>query len=327
MATSKSFGAKLNALLFGATEKPPRKFTIDRYVIANAHVSEEKRQFLTKLNGRVFFGDELNHLLFNNRFDTDEIRDVHHFAEKYVARAMDTPGQILWIPRAIFWVFLLHATFQWGLQAIYTGKLVDVINNELQPEHPVTLFQVSLGLAFMVSGFATFIWATIGYPIQQAWVCHVNEYVKNTAKFKEKFFSPIPRKIMSLGVVPMILAILGIIFFKEDQLLDVLGYFTLGTEQRLGLDPLKLLLLCGGLCECAAFFLGYLFPEESPESHVNAPATEEAKAQAAASAATGGFKLPVSDQPVTVINDRNVLTDEQLKRMLSSVRVSLKLDV
>jgi len=322
---AKPESSKFLAILLGVRGKVVRKFTIDRYVVANVHVSDEKREFLKTLDGKVFFGDELKDHLLRNQFTRAEAEDVEHFAEKYVSRSMDSPEQILWIPRGLLWVFALYALFAWLLGPLYTNKLLTLINNDLQPEHPVTLFQVALGLAFTVTGFLTFIWAAIGYPVQQAMLCYKYEYVKHTARFKEQFFSPIPRKIMSLGVIPMIFSICGIIFFKEDQLLDTLAYFTLSTDYRLGMDPLKLLLLCGGLAECAAFFLGYLFPEASP--HKPEPLTPEAIKSIAASAPQQQAAPLDIREPITVVSNRNLLTDEQLRRLLSSVRVSMKLDL
>jgi hypothetical protein len=322
MARSDSFGKKFMALVFGASGKPPRKFTIDRYVVANAHVSDEKKDFLKRLDGKVFFDDELKNFLLQRNFSEAEVDDIQHFAEKYVSRSMDSPEQILWIPRALLWVFVLYAIFYWVVDDLYSRTLLHLINEELQPEHPATLFQVALGLSFTFMGFATFLWAVIGYPIQQAIICYKYDYVNNTAKFKEQFFAPIPKKIMSLGVIPMIFAICGIIFFKEDQLLDTLAYFTLSSQYHLGMDPLKLLLLCGGMAECSAFFLGYLFPENSPHKQ-EAVSPEETKP---APVPTTTTVLDIHE-PVTVVANRNLLTDDQLKRLLSSLRVNLRVDL
>lgn len=334
MAQPQASGSKFMSIVFGTRGKAVRKFTIDRYVIANVSVSDEKKELLKTLDGKVFFGETLREYLLQHDFSRAEVEDTEHFAEKYVSRSLDSPEQILWIPRGLLWVFTLHAFFYWLAGPFYTDQLVSLINEELQPEHPVTLFQVSLGLTFTLMGFVTFFWAAIGYPIQQAMICYKYDYVKNTARFKEQFFSPVPRKIMSLGVIPMIFAICGIIFFKEDQLMDTFAYFTLSTEYHLGMDPLKLLLLCGGLAECAAFFLGYLFPEPGSHAAQAAPAGEQAKAAPAAAPAAAAPVATTSastvfdiHEPVTVVSNRNLLTDEQLKRLLSSVRVNLKLDL
>jgi hypothetical protein len=331
MAPPTTSGNKIKSIVFGTRGRFVRKFTIDRYVIANAGADDNKKEYLRTLDGRVFWGDELRQLLARNNFNRAEIEDTEHFSEKYVSRSMDSPEQILWIPRALLWVFTLYAIFSWVVGPFYTSKLIDLINQELQPEHPVTMFQVALGLSFTLMGFLTFTWAAIGYPIQQAMICYKYDYVKNTAKFKEQFFSPVPKKIMSLGVIPMIFAICGIIFFKEDQLMDSLSYFTLSTEYRLGMDPLKLLLLCGGLAECAAFFLGYLFPESSSHAAPMPVAEQAAKAAPAmaqaAPATTGATTIVDVHEPVTIVTNRNLLTDEQLKRLLGSVRINLKLDL
>lgn len=333
MANKSASKNKLISIVFGTREKAVRKFTIDRYVVANVSVDESKKEFLRSLDGKVFWGEELRQHLARHNFNRAEIEDSEHFAEKYVSRSMDSPEQILTIPRGLLWLFALYALFAWIIGPFYTSKLVDLINQELQPDHPVTLFQVALGLSFTLMGFVTFLWAAIGYPIQQALVCYKFDYVKNTARFKEQFFSPVPKKIMSLGVIPMIFSICGIIFFKEDQLLDTLAYFTLSTKYRLGMDPLKLLLLCGGLAECAAFFLGYLFPESGSHA-APIPVAEQTKAApagspvavAAAPAAAGSTTIDIHE-PVTVVTNRNLLTDEQLKRLLSSVRINLKMEM
>jgi hypothetical protein len=326
MAKSVSFGKKFMSLVLGSSEKSQRKFTIDRYVMANIHVSDEKKEFLKKYDGKVFWGDALKNFLQQRNFTLEEIEDVLHFSEKYVSRSLETPEQILWIPRALFWLFAIYSLFYWVVSPIYTSKLVDLINQELQPESPVTLFQIALGLSFTLMGFATFIWAAIGYPVQQAMVCYKFNYSLNTAKFKEQFFGPIPKRIMSLGVIPMIFAICGIIFFKEDQLLDTLAYFTLSTTYRLGMDPLKLLMLCGGLAECAAFFLGYLFPESGPpKPEVTTVVPEEQKTTSTA-VHPSSPTTPEIHEPITIVTNRNFLTDEQLKQMLGTLRFNMKVD-
>jgi hypothetical protein len=333
MAHTSASGNKFMSIVFGTRGKAVRKFTIDRYVVANVSIEESKKELLRTWDGKVFWGEELRQHLARHNFNRAEIEDTEHFAEKYVSRSMDSPEQILTIPRGLLWLFVLYALFAWIISPLYTSKLVDLINQELQPDHPVTLFQVALGLSFTLMGFVTFLWAAIGYPIQQALICYKYDYVKNTARFKEQFFSPVPKKIMSLGVIPMIFSICGIIFFKEDQLLDTLAYFTLSTEYRLGMDPLKLLLLCGGLAECAAFFLGYLFPETSSHG-APVPVAEQTKAAPAIAAApvaaapvAGATTIVDVHEPVTVVTNRNLLTDDQLKRLLSSVRINLKLDL
>jgi hypothetical protein len=56
------------------------------------------------------------------------------------------------------------------------------------------------------------------------------------------------------------------------------------------------------------------------------PAGAPVAMAAAAPAGAGSTTIDVHE-PVTVVTNRNLLTDEQLKRLLSSVRINLKLDL
>ena len=67
------------------------------------------------------------------------------------------------------------------------------------------------------------------------------------------YFSSLPRMIMSIGVIPMIFSIVGIILSVEHNPPKI---------PIIKINPLTLLIILGGVTEAIAFFFGYVWPEE-----------------------------------------------------------------
>lgn len=67
------------------------------------------------------------------------------------------------------------------------------------------------------------------------------------------FFAPVPRRIMSLGVIPIIFAIAGIIISVQHP--------NVPKFPIIKIDILLFLIILGSITEAIAFFFGFYFPE------------------------------------------------------------------
>lgn len=77
------------------------------------------------------------------------------------------------------------------------------------------------------------------------------------------FFAPVPRRIMSLGVIPIIFAIAGIIISVKHP--------NVPKFPIIKIDILLFLIILGSITEAIAFFFGFYFPEPELTSEAELP--------------------------------------------------------
>lgn len=157
------------------------------------------------------------------------------------------------------------------------GQKIQGLTVQINAVDEPTMFQTLIGLVFQIVAFGSFLVAMVFLPLVKVAQYRNNQVDLRPQKFKENFLQTIPNQIMNLGIITMIFAIIGIIFFREDQLLDMAVYYKTpamipfwpifdytkySNMSLFGFDSLKFLLVAGGLTEAAAFYLGFRFPEK-----------------------------------------------------------------
>jgi len=212
-------------------------------------------------------------------YDKDD-RDnfLKEFTWSYPKNELDTTSEILLIPVTLLIICLLVIVFRYSAISVNFNNVV-----ELTGALPPSRVQTALGLSFLTVGMVAFVMAMFIVPLVSVVTFKKNNIRVKSQEFKQDFFKRIPLQIMNLGIIPMIFAIIGIIFFDESQLLDFAYYYK--TSLRLGImpseetvtmikqygewgfGPLKLMLVLGGITEAAAFYLGFRFPEVSKSTN------------------------------------------------------------
>ena len=157
------------------------------------------------------------------------------------------------------------------------GERIRQLTEALNPASGnIYLFQTCLGLTFTLVGFVAFLSGTVWIPFQKLIQYKVNDVSSKGRQFRENFLHTVPTQIMNLGIITMIFAIVGIVFFDRNQLLDMNVYFHWQLYDVFhvfdpyrfldfplwGFSTLSFLVVAGGFTEAAAFFLGYKFPEK-----------------------------------------------------------------
>lgn len=209
---------------------------------------------------------------------TDEVirQYVYEITYYYPQNEIDSTDELWHVP--IFLVFILVLFFLFSFTG-YSQKFVDVvkISNDLADFETPSRFKMAIGLVFFWIGSVAFLFAVL-VPFISAFQFTKNKVAQKSVEFRRGFFSIIPTKIMNLGIIPMIFAIIGIIFFKENQLLDFKYYwntwylmFGVMPDYKIvsqiasfkwGFSQLHFIMVLGGLAEVGAFYLGYKFPKQ-----------------------------------------------------------------
>jgi len=208
-----------------------------------------------------------------NLISTKKEEIIKQLISEYPLNVIDKVEEISVIFKLLLFMGFLMAFF-W-ISGI--GEKIQGLTSQINAVDEPEMFQTLIGLTFQVVAFGAFLLAMVLLPWYKRKQYINNDVENRSQKFKENFLQTIPNQIMNLGIITMIFAIVGIIFFREDQLLDVAVYFktralipfwpindyTVYSDLKLfGFDFLKFLLVAGGLTEAAAFYLGFRFPEK-----------------------------------------------------------------
>ncbi len=156
------------------------------------------------------------------------------------------------------------------------GERIRILTEVMNPTAEVYLFQTVIGITFQVVAIAAFFWGIFVIPIRKLVQFRNNNLMEKDKQFRENFLYSAPTQIMNLGIITMIFAIVGIIYFEKNQLLDMSVYFhwqlydifhAFNPDQfqnfsKWGFNMLTFLVVAGGFTEAAAFYLGYKFPDK-----------------------------------------------------------------
>ncbi|HPG39262.1 MAG TPA: hypothetical protein PLP19_04170 [bacterium] len=262
---------------------------------------------------------------------TDEViqQYVNEITYYYPQNEIDSTDELWHVP--VFLIFILFLFFVFSFTG-YSQKFVDVlkISNDLADFETPSRFKMAIGLVFFWVGSIAFLFAVL-VPFISAFQFTKNKVAQKSVEFRRGFFSIIPTKIMNLGIIPMIFAIIGIIFFKENQLLDFkyywdTWYLMIGIMPdyktisqiaafKWGFSQLHFIMVLGGLAEVGAFYLGYKFPKQyRPKETVGRKEIQSVK---------GGVReAAVVDVQKVQINPEEIA--EGIKIALNNAKINIK---